>query len=224
MKQKKELSSELLFIIAMITNSFALVLMIKSGLGISTLSSVPLVVSNIMPILSLGSWTVIIQISYILVLVLFTHKFKYGYLVSFLVAIPFGLLVDGFSAIITPWPNILSLRLIYFTVGMFAMGFGASLFVICKLPILPFDMIVREIADYKKISVKHSKMFIDVMSVIVSVSLSLFFMHHIEGVGVGTVVSVILMGPTIQYFINFISSCYDIQPQSQIGRNLTSIS
>ena len=51
------LSGELALAINIIINSFAVVLMLYSGAGISAISSVPFAFSEVLPHLSLGTWT-----------------------------------------------------------------------------------------------------------------------------------------------------------------------
>ena len=48
---------ELALLAAVILNSFAVVLMLYSGAGISAISSVPYAFSDVFPQLSLGTWT-----------------------------------------------------------------------------------------------------------------------------------------------------------------------
>lgn len=52
---------ELALAIAVIINSFGVVLMLYSGAGISAISSVPFAFSEVVPQLSLGTWTYIFQ-------------------------------------------------------------------------------------------------------------------------------------------------------------------
>lgn len=224
MKNKKIISSEMLFIIAMIMNSFTLVLMVKSNFGVSTLSSVPLVLSSIFDQISLGTWTIIIQVIYILLMIIYVRKFKIGYLASFIVSIIFGLLVDFFSISTMQWPSDLFYRVIYFILGLVGMGIGAAFFVLCKLPILPFDLIVRELSEYTPKSVKQIKRSVDLTSVLFSLSMSYLVLNRIVGVGIGTIISVFLMGEIIQKVITRLNQKYIINPISKIGNYLSSIS
>lgn len=214
----------MLFVIAMITNSFTLVLMVKSSFGVSTLSSVPLVFSNVFTSLSLGTWTILIQVLYIVLMVMYTRTLKYGYLGSFVVSIVFGLLVDAFTVLTSQWSTELLFRILYFAVGILGMGIGAAFFVLCNLPILPFDLIVRELSNYTKKSVKVVKRSLDVVSVVISISLSLLALGQIVGIGIGTIISIFLMGEIIQKVISYINNGYDVVPKTKIGKILTSIS
>ena len=59
--EKHILRGEAALIVAVIINSFGVVLMLYSGSGISAISSVPFAFSEVLPRLSLGTWTYIFQ-------------------------------------------------------------------------------------------------------------------------------------------------------------------
>ncbi|HEY8804214.1 MAG TPA: DUF6198 family protein [Clostridium sp.] len=94
MNHKKQFSFELALALGILLNSFCVSLMVKSNFGISTLFSVPLVLSDIFTQLSFGTWNFLIQSVSILILVIVTKKFKVGYLLSFGIAEVFCVLLD----------------------------------------------------------------------------------------------------------------------------------
>lgn len=62
MNQKKiVLRGETALVIAVIINSLGVLLMLQSGSGISAISSVPYAFHQVMPKLSLGTWTYLFQ-------------------------------------------------------------------------------------------------------------------------------------------------------------------
>ena len=62
MKEKHiTVRGELALAIAVIINTLGVVLMLKSGAGISAISSVPYAFNVVFPSLSLGTWTYIFQ-------------------------------------------------------------------------------------------------------------------------------------------------------------------
>ena len=81
MKEKKLVIGELALIIGLVFNSFANTLMVKSGFGISSISSVPYTLSLVFDKITYGSWNYIFQCTLILILVLIKKKFKIGYIV-----------------------------------------------------------------------------------------------------------------------------------------------
>lgn len=65
---------ELALALAVIINSFGVVLMLHSGAGISAISSVPYAFSEVIPKVSLGTWTYIFQGLLVLSLMILRKK------------------------------------------------------------------------------------------------------------------------------------------------------
>ena len=85
---------ELALCIIAVLNSFAVYLMLYSGAGISSISSVPYVISEVLPIWSLGTWTYIFQGLLVLSLMIMRKKFVVPYLFSFVVGFTFSEMLD----------------------------------------------------------------------------------------------------------------------------------
>lgn len=66
---------KLALLFAVIINSFGVVLMLYSGAGISAISSVPFAFSEVLPVLSLGTWTYIFQGLLVLSLMIMRKRF-----------------------------------------------------------------------------------------------------------------------------------------------------
>ena len=88
------LRGELALLLAVVINSFGVVLMLYSGAGISAISSVPFAFSEVWPVLTLGTWTYLFQGCLVLSLMLLRKKFVPSYLFSFVVGFVFGKLLD----------------------------------------------------------------------------------------------------------------------------------
>ena len=76
---------ELALVIAVLVNSFGVVLMLYSGAGISAISSVPYAFSLAFPALTLGTWTYLFQGTLIASLMIMRRKWVWPYLFSFVV-------------------------------------------------------------------------------------------------------------------------------------------
>ena len=85
---------EAALLLAVIVNSFGVVLMLYSGSGISAISSVPFAFSEVFPQLSLGTWTYIFQGLLIASLMVLRRRFVLQYVFSFAVGFVFGELLD----------------------------------------------------------------------------------------------------------------------------------
>lgn len=88
--EKTTLRGELALIVAVIINSFGVVLMLYSGSGISAISSVPYAFSEVFPWLTLGTWTYLFQGLLVLSLMILRKRFVPIYLFSFVVGFCFG--------------------------------------------------------------------------------------------------------------------------------------
>lgn len=223
MKQKK-FSSELALLIAVVYNSLNLTLLVKGDFGISTLSSVPLVFSRVFTNLTLGTWTIIIQTITIFIMILIVRKIKLGYLLSFFVAVIFGVFVDMWTVIIAPLPTTLVFRIIYFILGFVGTGVGAAFFILCRLPIQPFDLFVREVTAALNTPLKRTRQVYDLVSITISISVSLIFLGRLEGIGIGTVCGVLFTGIIMHEMSEFLKARYYFKPVSKPGEWLYKIS
>ena len=91
--EKPILRGELALIVAIVINSFSVVLMLYSGSGISAISSVPYAFSEVFTKLSLGTWTYLFQGALVLSLMILRKKFVPSYLFSFVAAFTMGKMV-----------------------------------------------------------------------------------------------------------------------------------
>lgn len=103
MPKKKLFRGELALIVAVMINSFGVVLMLYSNAGISAISSVPYAFSEVFPKLTLGTWTYIFQGLLVFCLMIMRKRIVPSYLFSFVVGFVFGELLDLRKA----WINIL---------------------------------------------------------------------------------------------------------------------
>ena len=85
---------ELALLLAVLVNSFGVVLMLYSGAGISAISSVPYAFSEVWPFFTLGTWTYLFQAALILSLMILRKRFVPMYLFSFVVGFFFSELLD----------------------------------------------------------------------------------------------------------------------------------
>ena len=88
------LRGELALLLAILINSFGVVLMLYSGSGISAISSVPYAFSKVFPNISLGTFTYLFQGLLVLSLMILRKKFVPSYLFSFAAGFCFSELLD----------------------------------------------------------------------------------------------------------------------------------
>ena len=185
---------ELALALAVIINSFGVVLMLHSGAGISAISSVPYAFSEVIPKVSLGTWTYIFQGLLVLSLMILRKKFVPQYLFSFVVGFVFSELLDVHELWIGILPTALPWRILYFAVSYVLLCIGIALSNRCGLPIIPTDLFPRELADITGVSYPKIKIGFDVTCLAVTAGLTFFCLGHLEGLGIGTVLAAFTMG------------------------------
>ena len=195
--EKHILRGEAALIVAVIINSFGVVLMLYSGSGISAISSVPFAFSEVLPRLSLGTWTYIFQGLLVLSLMILQKRFVPQYLFSFVVGFVFGKLLDANDFWIHILPNELWMRVIYFAISYLLISFGIALSNRCCLPVTPTDLFPRELSKIICVAYSRIKISFDVICLAVTAIMTGIFLGHLEGLGIGTVLAAFTMGKVV---------------------------
>lgn len=188
---------ELALAVAVVINSFGVVLMLYSGAGISAISSVPYAFSEVLTFFSLGTWTYIFQAGLILSLMVMRRRFVVSYLFSFAVGFVFSELLDVHELWINVLPVGLGWYVLYFVISYLLICLGIALSNRCKLPIVPTDLFPRELEQITKISYPKIKISFDAICLIVTAGMTCLFLGHLEGLGIGTVLAALTMGKVI---------------------------
>lgn len=198
--EKRELPvfrGELALAIALVINPLGVVLMLYSGAGISAISSISYALSEVFTFFSLGTWTYIFQASLILSLMVMRRRFVLSYLLSFVVGFVFSEMLDVHEL----WINILPVSpgwcVLYFIISYLLMSVGIALSNRCHLPIIPTDLFPRELEQITKISYPKIKISFDALCLIGTALITFLFLHHIQGLGIGTVLAALTMGKAI---------------------------
>ncbi len=206
--EKKTFRGELALVIAVLINSFSVVLMLYSNAGISAISSVPYAFSLVFPKLTLGTWTYIFQGTLILSLMIMRKKFVPMYLFSFVVGFAFSMLLDLNKAWINILPTALGWRIVYFVISYLLLSVGIAFSNRCKLPIVPTDLFPRELADITKAGYPKIKIAFDVICLAVTAAMTFFFLGHLYGLGIGTVLAAFTMGKMVGIVGNLLDKKY----------------
>lgn len=196
-KERILFRGELALPVAVLINSFGVVLMLYSAAGISAISSVPYAFSEVFPVLSLGTWTYIFQGLLVLSLMIMRKKFVPSYLFSFVVGFVFGILLDIHKAWINVLPDSLPWKILWFVLSYIILSIGIALSNRCGLPIVPTDLFPRELSEITGAGYPKIKIIFDVSCLAVTAALTFFGLGHIEGLGIGTVLAAFTMGKAV---------------------------
>lgn len=199
MEEKKLFRGEAALGAAVVINSLGVVLMLYSGAGISAISSVPYAFSEVLPALTLGTWTYIFQGLLVLTLMIMRKKFVPSYLFSFVVGFVFGKLLDLHEMWINTLPDNIIMRVIYFIISYVLICVGIALSNRCGLPIVPTDLFPRELSDITGVKYSKIKIGFDITCLAVTAGLTFFCLGRIMGLGIGTVLAAFTMGKGIGF-------------------------
>ncbi len=197
MESKITFRGEAALVLAVIINGFGVVLMLYSGAGISAISSVPYAFSEVLPKLSLGTWTYIFQGLLVLTLMIMRKKFVTSYMFSFVVGFVFGELLDFYEWWIKILPYTIPMRIVYFIVSYLVICVGIALSNRCGLPIIPTDLFPRELSDITGVRYSRIKIGFDITCLAVTAGLTFFCLGRIKGLGIGTILAAFTMGKGI---------------------------
>lgn len=222
-EKKITLRGEAALIVAVIINSFGVVLMLYSGSGISAISSVPFAFSEVLPKLSLGTWTYIFQGLLVLILMLLQKRFVAQYLFSFVVGFVFGELMDLNEYWIHILPSALWMRVIYFVISYLLISLGIALSNRCCMPIIPTDLFPRELSKITGVAYSKIKISFDVICLAVTAAMTGIFLGHLDGLGIGTVLAAFTMGKAVGMIGDFLDRRFTfvsfLKKDNQINKN-----
>lgn len=207
--KKVTLRGEICLVFAVMINSFGVLLMLHSGSGISAISSVPYAFHSVLPKLTLGTWTYIFQGILVLALMLLRKQFVPAYLFSFVVGFCFGKMMDIQQPFVNNLPISLGFRFLYFGLSYIILCIGIALSNRCKLPITPTDLFPREMSDIIHTPYAKIKITFDVACLFTTALLTFFCLHHILGLGIGTVIAAFTMGKGVAFAGKILDAKFD---------------
>lgn len=197
------------FALGVVINSFGVALITLGNLGTSAISSVPYVCSLQFLMFSFGVTTFIWNILLILVqVVLLRRDFKPSQFLQIMVNVLFSAMIDVSMAIL----GILHPTMLW--EQFLCIGLGCVAIVIELAPnvvVVPGEGVVRAIAKVSGVRVGTVKAVFDITLIIIAAVLSLIFFHGLRGVGIGTVISAVLVGP----IINIVNRVFTFQHRIQ---------
>ena len=180
-----------------IINSLGVLLMIHAGSGVSAISSLPYAISLVLPGLTLGTWTYLFQGLLVLSLMALQRRFIPSYLFSFVVGFAFGKMLDVYDPWVTALPVDGLWPVVWFVLGYSLVVVGIALSNRCGLPIIPTDLFPRELSQITGIPYPRIKISFDVICLSLTACMTVLFLGHLEGLGIGTVAAALTMGKAV---------------------------
>ena len=225
---KNHLQRYFWFIIGIIINSFGIALITKAGLGTSPISSISYVLSMKFPF-TLGQFTFIVNMFFILAqFILLKKDFEPIQFLQIVVNVVFSACID-ISMNLLSWLTVNN-----FMVGLFALligcgvlALGISIEVAPDVLVVPGEGIVRAISIVLNKRFGTVKVIFDITLVSTATILSFLFFGKLSGLGLGTIISAIIVGYIVNLLnkkfllISYIKTLGNQEDDYQSNENLT---
>ena len=176
--------------------SLGVILNTRTGYGVSPLNSMPYAISEIFHY-KLGTVTIGFYTCYVAIEMLILGKlFDVKLLMQVPCGIIFGMYTNLFSNLITFEPSNHILRSALLALAIFLTALGVVITVNMNLVPNPPDGLTDLIGKKMNKDFGFAKNMFDSSSIVMTILLCLLLSDHIIGIGVGTVVSVLMIGRT----------------------------
>ena len=183
----------------LVVMAMGVVLMKRVDLGISPITAVPAAISAITPF-TLGNMTIFLHALCVVGQIAIVHRVTLKSLLTMLVGVPFGYIIDGLMLLFDPGPLGWALRIVLLVVGLALSGLGVQLVVASDLMLPAPDELSHTISQVYRKKLSNVKIVSDAIYVAIAVAVDLIFSRRVFTVGVGTVLSVLLVGRFVGWF------------------------
>lgn len=200
----------------LIVLAFGIALAVNSNLGVSPVSSLPYVVSQILNI-SLGTCTTLVYALYVLVqMVLNGKKFQPALLLQLVFSTVFGYFVDAAKFILGDFclGGYLG-QLVMLGASIVLISFSLVLYIDVKVAPMPAEGLVACIGEKLGKPFSKIKTLFDCTSVLVGLVLCFLFLGKVVGIREGTIITAMLVGRMTGVIRKFLTPwirkvCFDV--------------
>ena len=188
----------LIYAIGMLVLAFGLSLSAETDLGTSALTSVPYVATSLSGI-SLGNTMMVMYVAFVFCQIIIKRDRRYvlSYLLQIPVTFVFTRVMDLIGEAIDLGGTSLYIRIICMLISVSCVGLGSALALRMRIIANPGDGFVQTVAERLGKPIGNIKNIVDISFVMVSSAVGLICFHRLEGVGIGTVLSMIGVGRVI---------------------------
>lgn len=218
-KKKIILKSEVVYIVAIFTLSFAVAVLSVADFGLSMIVSPAYILSVKSGKLTFGQAEYVLQAGLFIVFIIVMRKFKVVYLSSFVTCLVYGFILDAwrkipcFNPAVVKSSNIaLWVRIVAYVGGMLLTSFSIALFYKTYLYPQVYDFFVKGVSLKYRIKTTKFKIVFDLTMLTISVVMSLILFNDFVGVKWGTFVMAALNGMIIGCFLKLIDKFFIVEP------------
>ena len=209
--KKKVCPSELAYVFGIIFVALGVVLMEKGDFGVSMVVAPAYLIyrwlSPMFPFVTFGMAEYCLQAVLLIAMCIVMRRFRLSYLFSFITAVVYGFVLDGFMALgaLFPAPTTIWLRLLWYIPGMLFCTAGVSMMFHTYISPEVYELFVKELSSHFHKDIHKFKTCYDIVSLLVGIALSfaIYGLWKFEGVKLGTIICAIINGWIISRFTKF---------------------
>ena len=187
------------YLLGLVVMALGVVLMKRTDLGISPITSIPASLSAVTPF-TLGNTTIFLHILCVIGQIILLRRITLKSLLTMLVGVPFGYIIDGLMWLIDPGPLGIPLRIVFLALGLAASGLGVYLIVGADLMLPAPDGLTHTISQVFHKKLGNVKICSDGVYILLSVAIDLIFTGRVSAVGIGTVLSMLFVGRFVTWY------------------------
>lgn len=210
--KKSVFCTELAYVAGMILLALGTAMTVFGDLGISMVVAPAYILhrklQQFLPFFTFGMAEYVLQALIIGIMLLAFPRRKWTWLLSFVTALLYGLMLDGGSALLSFLPRSLPLRVGLYLLGVAMCTAGIAFLFRTYLPPAAYELFVKELARRKRWQVHRVKTVYDCASCVLAAGLSWVLLGGLEGVGVGTVVCALSYGLLIKLWGKLLDRCW----------------
>jgi uncharacterized membrane protein YczE len=204
-EQKISVHQWIAFLWGILLLSLGVVLAVKVNYGVTVSTSPAYVLSLNFENISLGTFNYIIQGIVFIVMIFMIRTLKWKHVLSFITNVLFGYCIDLFVLIMRHMTFETHVqRVAGFICSIALIGFALAFFIRSEMPMLPFDMFVRELSAKIEKRIGIVKTGFDLTLALCSLVMSLMFFGGIRGIYFGTLLSALTIGTAIDIALHIV--------------------
>ncbi|MCD8020315.1 MAG: DUF6198 family protein [Clostridiales bacterium] len=187
----------LIYLVGILLVSLGIVLCKRSNLGISPISSIPFVLEDLLP-LSFGTLTMLFHFVNIALQLILSRQVKnIRILLQIPLAFVFGVVIDWMQTWVVFDGTFIAYQVVSLAGSIFFTALGMVFMIHMDLIQNPPDGFVRQLSHKMNGELGKVKIFYDCFCVALSTVIGLLFLGKAKGLGIATVLSMLLVGRTV---------------------------
>ncbi|MBQ4615973.1 MAG: hypothetical protein IJB29_04600 [Mailhella sp.] len=193
-----------IFLMGVMLIAFGVALTAKASLGNSPISAIPYSLSLYLPVLTFGTWVILFNLLMIAVewILLFGKISLVNIAIQAALTFTFGGVVDASMYALQFFePDIYALKLFAVVAGCVIISVGALLELIANISVLPGDGLVMAISLVTGFDFGRVRLISDVTMSAIALAICLITLGNPAGVREGTLISAVLIGNIVRFFI-----------------------